>query len=87
MEFKLGTANIMELGNLISDKLHEYGVIGETYNPILSLILDKDKFSKVDEDLYYRMHSEDDKEFIPSENEIIIDFENVKMIINNGEGS
>lgn len=87
MEFKLGTANIMELGNIISEKLHEYGIFGAEYKPILSLTLDNDKFKKVDEDLYYRMNEDKDSEYIPSEEEIIVGFDNLEMVIKNGTSS
>lgn len=89
MEFKLGTANIMELGNIISDKLREYGVFGENYKPTLSLTLDNDKFAKVDEDLFYRMNEQTDNkdEYVPSENEIIIGFDNLEIKIENGKST
>ncbi len=86
MEFKLGTANIMELGNLISDKLKEYGIFGKSYKPTLSITLDKDKFYKVDEDLYYRINEQTSEkdEYIPSDGEIIIGFDNLEIKIKNG---
>lgn len=88
MEFKLGTANIMELGNLISDKLKEYGVFGVEYKPTLSITLDNEKFSKVDEDLFYRLNEENSKnEFTPSDGEIIIGFDNLEFKIENGKST
>ena len=50
----------------------------EKFDSILALAL-----KKIDEDLFYRMNENNkEKEFIPSEKEIIISFPNVKLIIN-----
>lgn len=78
MEFKFGTMSIFELGQLISTKLKNDGI---TQQSELYVYVDKEQFKKVDEDLFYRNKKDDNQEFIPSEGEIIINFENVKIVI------
>ena len=77
MAFKFGTRNIAELGQMINDKLREDGIKQKA-----KLIINgnKDEFRKIDEDLFYR-NNEKKEEFIPSEDEIIVNFDNVKIII------
>lgn len=82
MEFNFGTIGISELGNIISDKLVENGIKIQSE---LIVYVNKDEFKKVDEDLYYRNKEDDSQEFIPSEGEIIINFEMVKVIIKEKE--
>ena len=78
MEFKFGTMSIFELGQLISAKLKDDGI---TQQSKLYIYVDKEQFKKVDEDLFYRNKKSDNQEFIPSEGEIDINFEGVKVII------
>ena len=78
MEFKFGTVSIFELGQLISAKLKDGGI---TQQSELYIYVDKEQFKKVDEDLFYRNKKSDNQEFIPSEGEIDINFEGVKVII------
>ena len=78
MEFKFGTMSIMELGQFISSKLKEDGV---TIQSELTVYVTSEEFKKVDEDLYYRNRKDESQEFIPSEGEIDINFELVKIII------
>jgi len=77
-EFKFGAISISELGNLLSDKLNENGIeeIAE-----LNIYLNKDEFKRVDEDLFYRMREDDKQEFIPSEGEIMVNFDKVKIFL------
>ena len=77
-EFKFGAVNISELGNIISDKLREYGISDMAE---LNVYLNKEGFKRVDEDLFYRMREDDSQEFIPSEGEIMVNFDNVKIIV------
>lgn len=77
-DFKFGTASIFELGNIISSKLNEDGV---TQQSELYIYLNEDEFKKVDEDLFYRNRKDESQEFIPSEGEIDINFDNVNIII------
>ena len=74
MAFKFGTRNIAELGQMINDKLREDGIKQKAE---LIINVNKDEFRKIDEDLFYR-NNEKKEEFIPSEDEIIV---NVKIII------
>ena len=78
MEFKFGTMSIFELGQFISSKLKEDGV---TIRSELTVYVTSEEFKKVDEDLYYRNRKDESQEFIPSEGEIDINFELVKIIV------
>lgn len=78
MEFKFGTMSIFELGQFISSKLKENGV---TIQSELTVYVTSEEFKKVDEDLYYRNRKDESQEFIPSEGEIDINFELVKIIV------
>jgi hypothetical protein len=82
MEFKFGTMSIFELGQFISSKLKEDGV---TIQSILTVYVTSEEFKKVDEDLYYRNRKDESQEFIPSEGEIDINFELVKIIVKEKE--
>ena len=78
MEFKFGTMSIFELGQFISSKLKEDGI---TIQSELTVYVTSEEFKKVDEDLYYRNRKDESQEFIPSEGEIVINFELVKIIV------
>lgn len=78
MEFKFGTMSIFELGQFISSKLKEDGV---TMQSELIVYVTSEEFKKIDEDLYYRNKKDESQEFIPSEGEIDINFELVKIIV------
>ena len=78
MVFKFGTMSIFELGQFISSKLKEDGV---TIQSELTVYVTSEEFKKVDEDLYYRNRKDESQEFIPSEGEIDINFELVKIIV------
>ena len=78
MEFKFGTMSIFELGQFISFKLKEDGI---TIQSELIVYVTSEEFKKIDEDLYYRNRKDESQEFIPSEGEIDINFELVKIIV------
>ena len=78
MDFKFGTMNIYELGKLISNKLKEDGIESECE---LNVFVNEKQFKKIDEDLYYRNKTEDSEKFIPSEGEIIVKIDNLKILI------
>lgn len=78
MELKLTSYNIADFGSMLSDKLYELGITDST----LVIKLPSKEFKKVDEDLFYRNRQSDDEEYIPSDNDIDISFNNVKIIIN-----
>ena len=78
MEFKFGTMSIFELGQFISSKLKEDGV---TMQSELIVYVTSEEFKKVDEDLYYRNRKDESQEFIPSEGEIVVNFEGIRIII------
>lgn len=78
MEFKFGTMSIFELGQFISSKLKEDGI---TIQSELIVYVTSEEFKKIDEDLYYRNRKDESQEFIPSDGEIDINFELVKIIV------
>ena len=78
MGFKFGTMSIFELGQFISSKLKEDGV---TMQSELTVYVTSEEFKKIDEDLYYRNRKDESQKFIPSEGEIDINFELVKIIV------
>ena len=78
MGFKFGTMSIFELGQFISSKLKEDGI---TIQSELIVYVTSEEFRKIDEDLYYRNRKDESQEFIPSEGEIDINFELVKIIV------
>jgi hypothetical protein len=79
-DFKFGYVGIVDLGVTISEKLAEYGVMDGT---TLTINLNEEEFKKVDEDLFYRNRKSEDDEFIPSEGEIDIKYDGVRIIIKN----
>ena len=78
MGFKFGTMSIFELGQFLSSKLKEDGI---TIQSELIVYVTSEEFKKIDEDLYYRNRKDESQEFIPSEGEIDINFELVKIIV------
>lgn len=82
-EFNLGSMSIFSLGSVLSETLAEYGVREKAD---LTIYLNDDEFSKVDEDLFYRNRKDEKEEFVPSEGEIDITFEGVNMKIKNKSG-
>ena len=78
MEFKFGSMSIVELGDIISEKLAEDGV---TEKAELTVYVNDDEFKKIDEDLFYRTRKDESIEFVPSEGEIDVNFEGVNIII------
>lgn len=70
--------SIFELGQFISSKLKEDGI---TIQSELIVYVTSEEFKKIDEDLYYRNRKDESQEFIPSEGEIDINFELVKIIV------
>ena len=75
----LNTNKIQEIGDSISEQMRQLNI----NDSMLNINVDTESFKKIDEDLFYRMiENNKEKEFIPSEKEIIISFPNVKLIIN-----
>ena len=78
MEIKFGSISIFELGQLISTKLRDGGITNQSE---LFIYVNDNDFKKIDEDLFYRNRKDESQEFIPSDEEIIINFELVKVVI------
>ena len=77
-DFNLSSMSIFSLGSVLSETLAEYGVKEKAD---LIIYLNEEEFKMVDEDLFYRNRKDEKEEFIPSEGEIDINFEGVKIII------
>ena len=71
----LGFFELIELGGTIEKQLVRNDI--KTDN-ILTLVVNKDLFTKIDEDIYYRQFPEG-TDFVPSENEITINFEFLRI--------
>lgn len=74
----LGFFELIELGGTIEKQLVHNDI---KTNNVLTLVVNKDLFTKIDEDIYYRQFPEG-TDFKPSENEITINFEflTIKLI-------
>ena len=76
MELTLNSIKIYELGEYITKFLHDNGL---TMENDLVIKVTKENLRKIDEDLYYRNKPEGD-EFTPSDNDVIVKFENLNII-------
>lgn len=74
--------SIFNLGKTISSMLAEDGI---TEKSELFVYVSEAEFKKVDEDLFYRNKKDDSDEFVPSEGEININFDKVKVVIKKKE--
>ena len=70
-KFNLSSSNIEKIGVSLSNNLQEVGV---------RRLSDKE-FKKVDEDLFYRNKKSDDSEYVPSDDEVLVSFDNVNVVI------
>ena len=75
-ELSLNSMKIFELGEYITKFLGENGLTKEND---LVIKVTKEELKKIDEDLYYRNKPEG-KEFVPSDNDVIVKFENLNII-------
>lgn len=73
---KLSSNKIFELGEYITKFLRENGVEKESD---LLIRVDKSDLKKIDEDLYYRNKPEGE-EFTPSDENVIVNFENFNIV-------
>lgn len=80
-EKKMGFFEILELGKTIEKQLVQYN--NKEHNE-LKIFVDKEDFKKIDEDIYYRQFPEG-KDFQPSDNTILINFEFLRIIISKKE--
>ena len=76
MELTLNSMKIYELGEYISKFLNENGLSNEND---LVIKVDKTQLKKIDEDLYYR-NKPKGEEFVPSDNDVVVKFENLNII-------
>lgn len=77
MEFNLNKDNLVKVADSISEKFREFGF----YDSVkVAINVDDRTFRKIDEDLYYR-NNPDSTEFIPSDDTIIVECENVEIDI------
>ena len=75
-ELTLNSMKIYELGEYITKFLNENGLSKEND---LVISVTKDELRKIDEDLYYRNKPEG-QEFVPSDNDVVVKFENLNII-------
>ena len=75
-ELTLSSNKIFELGEYIAKFLLDNGLDQEND---LVIKVSKEELKKIDEDLYYRNKPEG-KEFIPSDNDVVVKFENLNII-------
>ena len=73
---KLSSSKIFELGEYITKYLRENGI--ERQSDLL-IRVDKSDLKKIDEDLYYRNKPEGE-EFTPSDENVIVNFENFNIV-------
>lgn len=73
----LTTSKLIELGNLISDEMSKFNINKTS----LYITSNKEMFKKLDEDLFYRISDDKEKEYVPSENEINLSFPYLNIII------
>ena len=76
MGLTLNSMKIYELGEYITKFLGENGLTKEND---LVIKVTKDELKKIDEDLYYR-NKPKGEDFIPSDNDVIVKFENLNII-------
>lgn len=76
MELTLNSNKIFELGDYVANFLKDNGLNHEND---LVIKVKKEELKKIDEDLYYRNKPEG-KEFVPSDNDVIVKFENLNII-------
>lgn len=77
MEFNLSKDNLVKVADSISEKFREFGY----YDSVnVTIGVDERTFRKIDEDLYYRNNPES-TEFVPSDDTIIVECENVEVDI------
>ena len=76
MAVTLSSNKIFELGEYIAKFLNDNGLRLEND---LVIKVSKDELKKIDEDLYYRNKPEG-KEFVPSDNDIVVKFDNLNII-------
>ena len=74
---KLDKNTLIMLGNTVSEILSKANVKEES---VLRIKVDNYSFQKIDEDLFYR-NEDTNKEFQPSENEILLKFNNLLIFI------
>lgn len=79
----LGLNELSELCYDIHTKLAKCGIKSDA---ILTISVDKNSLRKIDEDLFYRQN-DNDKDFVPSENEVNVIFENITVKIKATEQS
>ena len=81
MELTLNSIKIYELGEYVTKFLHDNGL---TIENDLVISVSKENLKKIDEDLYYR-NKPDGNEFIPSDSDVVVKFENLNIIFTTEE--
>lgn len=81
MKLTLNSNKIFELGDYVSRFLNENGLSHEND---LVIKVDKTQLKKIDEDLYYR-NKPKGEEFVPSDSDVVVKFENLNIIFTTEE--
>ena len=81
MELTLNSIKIYDLGEYVTKFLHDNGL---TIENDLVIRVSKENLKKIDEDLYYR-NKPDGNEFIPSDSDVVVKFENLNIIFTTEE--
>jgi hypothetical protein len=76
MELTMNSNKIFELGDYVANFLKDNGLNHEND---LVIKVKKGELKKIDEDLYYRNKPEG-KEFVPSDKDVVVKFENLNII-------
>jgi hypothetical protein len=74
----LTTSEIAKIGSTVSEILAQNHA---TECNEIKIVVDDESFLKIDEDLFYRNRKDDKQEFRPSDNQIVVNFPNVRIFI------
>lgn len=77
-EINLDKNTLIQLGSMIYEILKKSNVTKECE---LTINVDGWSFKKIDEDIFYRDNENSSKTFEPSDNEILLKFHNLQIII------
>ena len=83
MEIRFNSDELIELGKQIESKIVEWGL--EKDKQTLELIIPKEIFKKLDEDLYYRQNADKKEEYVPSDNKLMLSFDYLNINVKSEE--
>lgn len=83
MEIRFNSDELIELGKDIESKIVEWGL--EKDKQTLELVIPKEIFKKLDEDLYYRQNADKKEEYVPSDNKLMLSFDYLNINVKSEE--